>query len=69
MFVRITQCSSTKLQHAGSGGRSGLSKSAAGPVTDADGSSEAASRSSDAAVGCLFAAQDGCGAFVGPIER
>jgi hypothetical protein len=37
-------------------------------LVDADGESGAASRSSEAGVGCLFAAQKGQGAFVGSLR-
>ena len=37
-------------------------------LVDADGESGASSRSSEVSVGCLFAAQKGHGAFVGPLR-
>ena len=38
------------------------------PLVDADGEAGAALRSADDDVGCLFAAQRGSGAFVGPLK-
>ena len=37
-------------------------------LVDADGQAGASSRSSEESVGCLFAAQKGQGAFVGPLR-
>ena len=39
-----------------------------GALVDADAESSAASRSSEQSVGCLFAAQRDCGAYVGPLR-
>lgn len=38
------------------------------PLVDADGEAGAAQRSSHQGAGCLFAAQKGSGAFVGPLK-